>query len=203
MTTDKVDLRIIKTRKAIKESFVKLIQSKGYERITVQDIADEAMINRNTFYLHYVDKPDLMDKLCQQSLEKLNVCLNVSMSIHEPNKEMFIAILKNMFEIIERDIVFFKAMLSQNGQTSFSNQLKEALKMFMLSGLGEYRHDTQITIGIEYMLSGLVGVICLWVVGSENYLVDEIIEQLSEIHYSNVLELLKLVANSSISQTAD
>ena len=38
---DKVNLRILKTRKAIKEAFLRLVQTKGYERITVQDIAKE------------------------------------------------------------------------------------------------------------------------------------------------------------------
>lgn len=35
METEKKDLRIIKTRKANKEAFVKLIQEKGYDRITI------------------------------------------------------------------------------------------------------------------------------------------------------------------------
>ncbi|EHS59619.1 TetR/AcrR family transcriptional regulator [Paenibacillus sp. Aloe-11] len=188
----KVDLRILKTRKAIKESFLKLIQTKGYERITVQDIANEAVINRNTFYLHYVDKPDLMEKLCQESVEKLNVCLSMEIDdIHEADRGVFIAILRNMFEIIEDNIVFFRVMLTQNCHPNFSAHLKEAFKTFILSGIGDNKHDKKIKIGIEYIISGLVGVICLWIVNPEDYLVDEIIDQLSEIHFKNVLDLLK------------
>jgi AcrR family transcriptional regulator len=187
-----VDLRILKTRKAIKESFLKLVQAKGYERITVQDIADEAMINRNTFYLHYVDKPDLMEKLCKESVEKLNVCLSLEVNnIHEADKNILITILRNLFEIIDDNIVFFKTMLTQNVQPNFSAHLKEALKTFMLTGIDDYPFNRKTKIGFEYMISGLVGVICLWIADPENYLVDEIIEQLSEYHFNSVLNLLK------------
>ncbi|MED4953339.1 TetR/AcrR family transcriptional regulator [Paenibacillus macerans] len=196
MSKDKVDLRILKTRRAIKEAFLTLVQTKGYERITVQDIADEAMINRNTFYLHYVDKPDLMERLCQENVEKLNVCFSLDKkNIHEVDKDMFISILSEMFKVIEANIVFFKTMLSQNGQPNFSTYLKEALKTFILSSIdtSDYHHNRKMLIGLEYMISGLVGVICLWIMNPENFVVEEVIEQLSEIHFSNVLDLLKYI----------
>lgn len=191
MGKDKVDLRILKTRKAIKEAFLTLVQIKGYERVTIQDIAEEAMINRNTFYLHYVDKPNLLESLCQESIEKLNICVNLEMKdIHEINKNMFVLILSETFKVIAADIVFFKTMLSQNVQTNFSSYLKDSLKSFMLAGIGDQYHN-EMKVSLEYMISGLVGVICMWVTESENLVIEEVIEQLSEIHYHNVLDLLK------------
>ena len=90
MKQEKTDLRILKTRKAIKEAFLTLIYSKGYDRMTIQDIADEAMINRNTFYLHYVDKIELMESLCQDSIDQLDVCIHLeTKDIDEMNIELF------------------------------------------------------------------------------------------------------------------
>ncbi|WP_455718213.1 TetR/AcrR family transcriptional regulator [Anaerosporobacter sp.] len=191
MDKKKVDLRILKTRRAIKEAFLRLIQTKGYERITIQDIAEEAIINRNTFYLHYVDKPDLMEHLLQESMEKLNVCINLEKKdIQEIDKDMFISLLNETFKVIEADIVFFKTMLSQNGQPNFSTHLKEVLKSFMLTSIGD-RYNQNMKVSLEYMISGLTGVICMWIVNSENLVVEEVIEQLSEIHFHIVLDLLQ------------
>ncbi|MFK9116252.1 TetR/AcrR family transcriptional regulator [Peribacillus frigoritolerans] len=196
MGKDKVDLRILKTRKAIKEAFLTLVQTKGYERITIQDIADEAMINRNTFYLHYVDKPDLMENLSQESMKKLNVCFNLDIKdedIHAIDKEMFISSLSELFKAIEADIVFFRTMLSQNDQSNFSTYLKEALKDFILSGIGDDYHNQKMKVGLEYIISGLVGVICMWILDPEHLVVEEVIEHLSEIHFNNVMDLLKKI----------
>ncbi|WP_419884584.1 TetR/AcrR family transcriptional regulator [Paenibacillus sp. B-A-8] len=194
MSKLKVDLRILKTRKAIKEAFLTLVQTKGYERITIQDIAEKAMINRNTFYLHYVDKPDLMGKLCQESIGKLNVCINLERSdSDEMNRDTFISILSETFKVIEADIVFFKTMLSQNGYPNFSTYIKEALKSIMLSGFGDDYNNQKMRIGLEYIISGLVGVICMWIRDSEDLLVEEVVEQLSEIHFHNILDLLKRI----------
>ena len=192
MKQEKTDLRILKTRKAIKEAFLTLIYSKGYDRMTIQDIADEAMINRNTFYLHYVDKIELMESLCQDSINQLNVCIHLeTKDIDEMNIELFTTILTETFRAIESDLAFFKAMLSENGYPNFSNHLKESLKGLMLAGLGISTFNSKTNVALEYMVSGLVGVICMWIIDSEKLEVREIVDQLSEIHFHNILKLMK------------
>ena len=47
------DLRIIKTKKAIWNAFLKLISTKDYINITVTLLANEANISRKTFYTSY------------------------------------------------------------------------------------------------------------------------------------------------------
>ena len=58
------DRRIAKTKKAIYTSFLELLNSKGYQAITVQDIIDLADVGRSTFYSHYESKELLLDELC-------------------------------------------------------------------------------------------------------------------------------------------
>ena len=49
----KTDLRVIRTRKAIREAFCSMIMEMDYSDITIKELTRRAMINRNTFYLHY------------------------------------------------------------------------------------------------------------------------------------------------------
>lgn len=65
----KRDLRVIKTRRAIEDAFVDLLLEKGFANITVQDIADRALINRKTFYGHYQDKYELAGYLVEKALQ--------------------------------------------------------------------------------------------------------------------------------------
>ena len=61
-----VDLRVRRTRHLLQQAFMELLKSKGFQAMTVQDIAERAMVNRATFYDHFVDKYDLMERSINQ-----------------------------------------------------------------------------------------------------------------------------------------
>ena len=51
------------TRKAIRESFLKLLDERPVHKITIRDIVQDCGINRNTFYYHYRDLPALIEEI--------------------------------------------------------------------------------------------------------------------------------------------
>ena len=58
--TEATDPRILRSRRMLMDALAKLLKIKEFEDISVQEIADEATLNRNTFYLHYPDKSALL-----------------------------------------------------------------------------------------------------------------------------------------------
>jgi AcrR family transcriptional regulator len=56
----KTDARVRRTRDALGDALVALMQEKPFETITVQDVLDRAHVGRSTFYSHYSDKDDLL-----------------------------------------------------------------------------------------------------------------------------------------------
>ena len=62
-------LQYARTDRDINEAFLKLLQIKAFEKITVGDIIAEAMVNRSTFYQHYPDKYAVLETLQKQYLE--------------------------------------------------------------------------------------------------------------------------------------
>ena len=61
-----LDARIRYTRMVIEESFLELLRQKPAAKITVTEVCQKAQINRATFYKHYIDIPDLLEKLEEQ-----------------------------------------------------------------------------------------------------------------------------------------
>lgn len=69
-STEKTDLRIIKTQESIKSAFMELMKEKPLEKISVVELARKARINKGTFYLHYADIYDLYDKMISDIMEE-------------------------------------------------------------------------------------------------------------------------------------
>ncbi len=76
-STSKVpDRRVVRTRKAIRDAFVKMMFKDGYSSISATKIAAEANISRSTFYQHYTDCDALLSESIGGLFEDLaSACL--------------------------------------------------------------------------------------------------------------------------------
>jgi AcrR family transcriptional regulator len=66
VTAEKVDPRVLRTRKLLLDAFVSLQAEKVFDDITIQDIATRATVNRATFYAHFQDKYALLDDIIRE-----------------------------------------------------------------------------------------------------------------------------------------
>ena len=61
--SDREDLRVIRTKEAIRKTFEEMICEMDYDQITIKELTERARINRKTFYLHYNSLDDLLREL--------------------------------------------------------------------------------------------------------------------------------------------
>jgi AcrR family transcriptional regulator len=59
-TSEATDPRVLRSRQMLMEALLRLLTRKEFDDISIQEIADEARLNRATFYLHYPDKNALL-----------------------------------------------------------------------------------------------------------------------------------------------
>ncbi len=60
---EKRDRRIVKTKRSIRNAFIKLLSEKDFNEITIKDIADEADVDRKTLYNHYSGIYEIREEL--------------------------------------------------------------------------------------------------------------------------------------------
>ena len=66
------DLRVRRTQKLIRDALITLIEERGFDAITVGEIASRAMVSRTAFYRYYEDKYDLVMKLFEETVITMN-----------------------------------------------------------------------------------------------------------------------------------
>jgi len=70
-TTPKgIDRRVLRTRRSIMQASREIMREKGFDAMTVQDIADRANVNRGTFYAHFADKYELIDRMIREEFQQ-------------------------------------------------------------------------------------------------------------------------------------
>ncbi len=73
----KTDARVRRTRDALGDALVALMQEKPFDTITVQDVLDRAKVGRSTFYTHYSDKDDLLMSDAEEFFESVAMLLSL------------------------------------------------------------------------------------------------------------------------------
>ncbi|WP_077612474.1 TetR/AcrR family transcriptional regulator [Clostridium sp. Marseille-P2415] len=123
------DLRIIKTRKLIRDAFIKLMDRKGFHGITINNIADMAMINRSTFYLHYTDKYDLLQQTMEEAIQ--NILQLVAPETHiidgKLEYDSFVQNINSILETIANDALLYKIILNDKEMSGISKEFEDAL----------------------------------------------------------------------------
>jgi AcrR family transcriptional regulator len=69
--TGATDPRILRSRRMLMDALARLLMKKEFEDISVQEIADDATLNRATFYLHYPDKNALLQAMTESRFRDL------------------------------------------------------------------------------------------------------------------------------------
>lgn len=65
------DRRVVRTRNNIRNAFGRLLEEKDYRNVTISAIAEEADVDRKTFYIHYDNVENLVDEILEHEAETL------------------------------------------------------------------------------------------------------------------------------------
>lgn len=157
------NLQNLRTERAIQAAFIKLVNQKGFNQVTIGDIADEALINRQTFYYHYQDKYQLTEVMISEMVDQYDDLYQnyVSSHVNQDNLPERITRLfpkTNSFWTTNRDkinalfsIEFNDHSLEKELKTRFRRSLPELLGRKPLA-LEEHIFPGIILAIIEYVI---------------------------------------------------
>ncbi len=155
------DPRVKRTRQLIQDAFVALVGEKGFENVTVQHIAERAPVNRATFYSHYHDKYDLLDKSIEEMLEKLTKVIKQK----NRNKEDFQLTFDSphpsflaLFEHIAENANFYNVMLGDKAAGNYTYKMMKAIQTHLTLSLSiSQPNDEKLMVPRDILISYVTG----------------------------------------------
>lgn len=153
------DLRVKRTQQMVQRAFMELVVEVGFRAITVQMLAERAMINRTTFYRHYTDIYDLVEKVYHSLIDEYRVSVQAVIP-GDP-----IETLERMFEHCATYAHFYLALLSElpQFQELVRNNIEEqTLTLFTSMGLDEATMTTPLPIVLRYWAVAQIGLVQWW-----------------------------------------
>jgi AcrR family transcriptional regulator len=182
MSHEQTDPRVQRTEAILQEALIDLTAEIGFDAVTVGKIADRARVNRATFYRHYRDKYDLVEKIFQDAAHGLAKDLGppgipIFSTIDPQNPpERWVGFFEH-FLAQER---LYRALLGRNGSPWFAARLRDQLVDFVEErerlrdqNLGIRRNAPRSGIprkvAITLMANLLIGTITWWLESGRQY----------------------------------
>ena len=182
-----MDRRKRKSRKAIFDACVALLEEKEFQNITVNEIVERADLNRGTFYLHFVDKYDMINSFENEMIAKIEEVLVNNI----PNEHFQQQFIQSRYDTIVLILQCYEEnkellrLLTKSSQSTFQTKLRETLKTVIVEkifpkldvntltiptdlfimvftsislNLAEYAYQSDQPVDIEYLAKFLINI---------------------------------------------
>jgi AcrR family transcriptional regulator len=155
-----------------------LIQERGYDRITVQEILERADVGRSTFYAHYRDKDDLL----RSGFDDIRAALEMERAAAEKRqgrKSEFLRPLLTVFQHVERHRSFWAALTQKGGADLITRILRESVEDLVTEHFrAQFPGRKTDQIGFEtckqFITGACMGLLIWWLDNDVSYTAEEI-----------------------------
>ena len=188
ITEAKHDRRILKTKKAIYEALVELMQKKTLNSITVTELAAAANINRKTFYTYYSTVNDVLDEVINELISSLK---DLIYAMSEDYNMLSPQTLFAFLNTIMSDVDIVRALFTSDNGNMLFNKLQKALQETLLKELID--NDIKMNIPPEqyplissFVAGGMIYVYYEWITNPNGTSLDEMARTLTTLIISGV-----------------
>lgn len=180
----KEDLRIVRTRKLLSTALFDLLESTPYEKISVMDICEKAMVHRATFYNHFEDKEHLLEYTIDSIKEELFTATIEKENYSSP-KEMYMTLIASVLDFVTEHKDKLSLILKQNSSEKANELILTTIKRSIqyLTNKNQYKAEYSVPINVltDFLAGGITNLGLNWLQSSKPYTKEELLQ------YFNIL----------------
>ena len=203
----RMDRRVQRTRKLLREALMVLILEEGYDAISIQDITDKANLGRATFYLHFKDKDelllDVMDQFMADFLDQVPQFSQAQWRLEDTK-----AITK-LFDFAADHYDLYRILIIGSGGITASRQLHrtiaENIKACIQKEIEEEDASPVIPAAFiaNHFAGSLLATIYWWLDSDLQYTAEEMAEMFQKINRLDRVSLMGMDKNPESSQKSE
>lgn len=181
----------IRSRRLIREAFLRLLKEKDLNKITVTDIVNYADINRATFYAHYPDVHGVIREIEDEIIEKMILVLSefkFKSFFRNPTP-----LLLKVNRYLEEDLEFYKTLILSNGSEIFLERMKRIFSDYMSKDTDvpeEIRNSEAFSLRVCYFAGGIVNMYKQWFLGNLSCSLNDIPVEVGRIISASAQDLM-------------
>jgi len=179
---NKEDRRVRKTKKALREGLIELLNEKSIQNITVKELTDKVDIHRSTFYANFKDVYELYSHVEDSIIQEISNLVSIDYTF---KSNVF---FNDLFDYINKNRQVSRLFFGGNISTAFSERLTGLFKNACMDcWCQEYNVSTiseEMDYYVQFCLSGWLGAIGMWVSRDFEYPMERLMKTLSDIDAS-------------------
>ncbi|MGI6205167.1 MAG: TetR/AcrR family transcriptional regulator [Anaerovoracaceae bacterium] len=183
MIGGKTDLRVIKTRNAIKNAFKEMVMEMDASKITVKELTERAQIHRKTFYLHYTS----IEALYEDVLSDINEQYYAEIDKTAPDAP-FSEVNRVFFTFMAKQEPYVEKMVCDPGYKDFSDKLFMASRIHNRTRYNPYASypEPQQNIINTFLCVGSVNIYRQWVADGKVVPLEDLIELTNKLFVNGI-----------------
>lgn len=172
------DRRVQRTQRLLREALVALIQEKGFEALTVQDIIDRANVGRATFYAHFDNKEDLLVSGFDELRAALRERQTEALSRESGADERMLAFSHHIIVHVSDYRQVFRAMVGKRSgamvQQLMYKMLVDLVRDDMKTAVRRDTDSIPIEAFAHFIAGALFGLLMWWLGGKTRLSVEDL-----------------------------
>ena len=148
MPINQNDPRVRKTRRQLQRALVTLILEKGYDAVTVQDIASAADTARITFYRHYADKDALLSDCLDALYDDL---VRTATHVTPEGLERGESPVSVLYQHIEAHEDLYRILFMSRGTSTVIQRLQHFMAAHAESGIRQHLRNRDVGLPVQLM----------------------------------------------------
>lgn len=175
MEHKKEDLRIRRTHKLLTDALFSLLETTGFDDLSVVDICDRAMVHRATFYKHFKDKYDFLEYATKEKLREFYE-ESIKQKDYTDTNEIYRSIINHVLDFVDDNKQMFKLSGASAG-SSFLDYINKIISEELLAFIKMTGGDSCMSVppemAVNFLTGGFTSLVCWWLANDSKYTKDE------------------------------